>query len=100
LEEEMRELPDSKAQRQYQMKMLGTITDHMVKEHRVAPPNYHVKKMLRYGLILGVVTGVIVTFFVTGNLLHIPVAIVLGIAIAALYGYTEDSRIKQEKRTL
>ena len=100
LEEEMRELPDSKAQRQYQAQLIGSLTDHMVKQHRIAPPNYHVKKMLKYGMIAGVVIGVLVSFFVTGNVLHLPIALVLGIALAVIYGYAEDNRIKQEKRTL
>ena len=76
------------------------MTDHMVKEHRIAPPKYHIYKMLRYGLIAGVVIGVFVALFVTYNLLHIPLGIALGAALAVVYGYAEDNRIKQEKRTL
>jgi hypothetical protein len=100
LEEELQELPESKAQRQYQAKILGEMTNHMVKNHRIAPPNYHVKKMLRYGLVLGFVVGIIVALFVTGNLLHIPLGIILGVVLAEFYGYAEDNRIKQEKRIL
>ncbi len=100
LEEEMRELPGSKAQRQYQAKYLATITEHMVKEHRIAPPNYHMNKMLKSGLVIGVVIGFIVTFFVTGNLFHFPIAVVLGVILAELYGFAEDNRIKQEHRLL
>ena len=100
LAEEMRELPDSKAQRQYQTKLLGTITDHMVKEHRIAPPNYHMLKMLKYGVMAGSIIGVFVAIFVTGNPLHVPAGIILGVILAEIYGYGEDIRIKQEKRTL
>jgi hypothetical protein len=100
LEEELQELPGSKAQRQYQTQVLNTITDHMVKEHRIAPSNYYLKKMLKYGIVVGLVIGIIVTFFVTRNLLHLPVAIILGAALSELYGYAEDNRIKQEHRIL
>ena len=100
LEEEMRELPGSKAQRQYQTKMLGVITDHMVKHHRIAPPKYHLLKMLKYGVIAGFVIGTFVALFVTFNLLHIPLGILLGISLAAAYGFAEDSRIQQEHRLL
>ncbi len=98
LEEEMQELPESKAQRQYQAKLLGTMTDHMVKEHRLAPPNYHMKKMLKYGIYAGSVIGFFVAIFVTGNLVHIPIAIILGAVLAEFYGFAEDTRIKKEHR--
>lgn len=100
LEEEMRELPDSKAQRQYQAKFLGEMTNHMVKEHRLAPPKYHMIKMLKYGLNVGGVIGFIVTFFVTGNPIHLPIAVILGAVLAELWGFAEDNRIKQEHRLL
>lgn len=100
LEEEMQELPDSKAQRQYQSKMLGIMTDHMVKQHRIAPPNYFVRKMIRYGLYAGLVIGLGVAIFVTGNILHIPIALILGAILAVFFGYAEDNRIKQEHRIL
>ena len=100
LEEELQELPDSKAQRQYQNKMLAEMTEHMVKHHRIAPPNYFTRKMLKYGIYLGLVVGLGVTLFVTRNFLHIPIAITLGIALALAYGYAEDNRIKHEHRLL
>lgn len=100
LEEELQELPSSKAQRQYQSKMLNEITDHMVKHHRIAPPHYFTRKMLKYGIYIGIIVGLGVTIFVTGNVLHIPIAILLGILLAVIYGYAEDNRIKQEHRLL
>ncbi|MDF1512879.1 MAG: hypothetical protein P1S60_03610 [Anaerolineae bacterium] len=100
LEEEMHELPDSRAQRQYQAQMLGNIADHMVKEHRIAPARYYSVKMLRYGAIAGLIIGLGVVFLVTGNLFHLPIAILLGLALAAIYGYAEDSKVAQEHRLI
>jgi hypothetical protein len=56
--------------------------------------------MLKYGLWAGFIIGTIVAIFVTGNLLHIPLGMVLGTGLAEIYGYAEDNRIQQEHRVL
>jgi hypothetical protein len=97
LEEELQELPGSKAQRQWQKEQLQEMGAHFVEVHNVAPPNYYLRKWLKSGLIAGAVVGVIATI-VVGNLLLFPVVFLGGGALAALYGWSEDQRIQREHR--
>ena len=57
LEEQFQELPDSKAQRQYQKKQLQEMAEHFVGAHRLAPSRYYLIKYLRFGLTIGMVAG-------------------------------------------
>lgn len=91
MEEEVQELPDSKAQRQYQREQLYEMAKHFVAEHRLAPPNFFLRKYLRLGLIIGGVVG-FVAMVLVGNLLLLPLGLLLGGGGAALYGWTEDQR--------
>ena len=61
LEEEMGELPESKAQRQYQKEKLREIAEYFVKHHRLAPPKYYAKKWALHGVIAGAVVGLVVS---------------------------------------
>jgi hypothetical protein len=66
LEEEMQELPDSKAQRQWQRQKLREIGQHYVAQHNLAPPGYYTRQGLKYGLLSGAALGVLVGLIVLG----------------------------------
>mgnify|MGYP006302206597 FL=1 len=57
LEEELQELPDSKAQRQWQSEKLREIGKHFVRVHDLAPPRFYFRKWLKLGLVVGMVLG-------------------------------------------
>lgn len=99
LEEELQELPDSRAQRDYQAGALAQMAEHFVAEHRLAPPGYYVRKWLRYGIWGGLGMGIAALLF-TGYLIALPAGIVIGAAAAWLLGSTEDGKVKQERRHL
>jgi hypothetical protein len=99
LEEEFAELPDSKAQRQYQAEQLREMGKHFVKAHNLAPPRYFLAHWIRLGLIGGIVVGLVATI-VIGNLLLFPTAIVLIGAAAAIYGLTLDQKYEREHRLI
>jgi hypothetical protein len=96
LEEELQELPASKAQRQYQAEQLGEMGQHFVAEHRLAPPHYFRKRWLRYGVFAGLGLG-FVAMLAVGNLLLFPVATLLVAGAAALYGHTEDQKYERKR---
>ena len=100
LEEEFQELPDSKAQRQYQAKQLRAIAEHFVRAHRLAPPRYFLMQYLRYGLIGGLLTGIVLGFLVFGDGTYIPIGVAVGLALGGLYGSTEDAKVKNEHRLI
>jgi hypothetical protein len=99
LEEEIQELPDSKAQRQYQREQLYGMAQHFVAEHQLAPPGFFLRKYLRVGLIAGAVLG-FAAMLAIGNLLIFPLGILLGGGMAALYGWTEDQRYERKHQRI
>ena len=100
LEEEFQELPDSKAQRHYQTQQLRVIAEHFVRAHRLAPPRYFLMQYLRYGLIGGLLTGIVLGFLVFGDGTYIPIGVAVGLALGGLYGSTEDAKVKNEHRLI
>lgn len=99
LEEELQELPGSKAQRQYQTGQLDEIGQHFAAEHRLAPPRYFVRRWLRYGLISGLVLGFIGMLMV-GYLILFPAATLALTAAGALYGHTQDQKCLRARRVV
>lgn len=99
LEEEFQELPDSKAQRQYQREQLRAMTDHLVQAHRLAAPGYFARKRLKFGVLVGLALGFL-AMLVYGNLLLWPLGVLVGGGLAWAYGITEDQRFEREHRLL
>ena len=99
LEEEFRELPDSKAQRQYQIEQLALMDTHFVAAHRLAPPRYFLRKRLRIGLVGGAIAGVI-AMVVLGDFLLLPACWAVGAVGAALRGVSEDQQHEREHRRI
>ena len=99
LEEEFRELPESKAQRQYQIEQLGVMDTHFVAAHRLAPPRYFLRKWLRVGLVGGAIAGV-VAMVVLGDFLLLPGCWVVVAVGAALHGVSEDQKYEREHRRI
>lgn len=99
LEEEFAELPDSKAQRQYQAEQLREMGKHFVKAHNLAPPSFFLRKWLRLGLLVGVMGG-FAAMLVTGNFLIFSIGILAVGGLGALYGLTEDQRFEREHRRI
>jgi len=99
LEEELQELPDSKAQRQYQAEQLKEMGAHFVQEHELAPPKWFFRKYLRLGLIAGSIIGFL-AMLVVGNLLLFPLGLAVGAGAMALYGRSEDAKIEREHRLI
>ena len=97
LEEEVQELPGSKAQRQHQTTQLRQMLRHFVEEHQLAPPQFFLRRWTRYGVFAGFGVGV-VAVLVVGQPVLFPVAILFTTASAALYGYTEDQKVARERR--
>jgi hypothetical protein len=100
LEEEMGELPESKAQRQYQKKKLQEIEEYFVEHHRLIPPQYYTKKWVLYGVILGAIVGLLASLFIVSNLPLLPLGIAAGLLLGLTYGSGEDSKVKQEGRLI
>ena len=99
LEEELQELPDSKAQRQYQAQQLALMEAHFVVGHRLASPGFFVRKWVRLGVLAGVVVGCLAAL-VTGSFLLIPAATLVGLGVGLLYGQTEDQKVEREHRRI
>ena len=99
LEEEFQELPDSKAQRQYQKKQLQEMTDHFASAHRLAPPRYYLVKYLRLGLIAGLFTGIILGFFLNDGV-YLLAGPAIGLAIGGLLGGAEDAKVRNGHRLI
>jgi hypothetical protein len=99
LEEELQELPNSKAQRQYQAGQLDEIGRHFVAEHRLAPPRFFFKRWLKHGLFAGIGIGFL-AMLVVGYLLLLPLGIVVVTGMGALYGYSEDQKHARERRVI
>jgi len=100
MEEEFPELPGSKAQRQYQAQQLRLMTDHFVKAHQFAPPGYYTRLYARYGLVAGLLLGVVVGLLALNNGLYLPLAVIAGVGMGAAYGASEDANVKRNRRTL
>ncbi len=100
MEEEFPELPGSKAQRHYQIQQLRLMAEHFVKAHRLAPAQYYAHLYANYGLIAGLLFGIIVGFFVLNNGIYLPVGAVVGLILGNLSGSAEDARVKREHRLI
>jgi hypothetical protein len=100
LEEEIQELPDSKAQRQYQVEQLRRMAEHFVREHRLAPPNYYTRKYATYGLVAGLLGGFVIGVLILGNFLYLPAGLMLGLAGGMMYGVAEDATVENEHRRI
>jgi chromatin segregation and condensation protein Rec8/ScpA/Scc1 (kleisin family) len=100
LEEELQELPDSKAQRQWQAEKLREMGKHFVQVHDLAPPRYFLRKWLRIGLFAGLILGLLATLFVTGTLISLPIGGVLGGLLGGMYGWGQDAQMKQKHKLI
>ena len=100
LEEEFQELPDSKAQRQWQAQKIREMSAHLVEEHDLAPPHYFLRRWLKIGLIAGLTLGLVAAALVTRDLLSIPLGLLLGALIGGLYGWSQDSRFRREHKLI
>ena len=100
LEEEFSELPDSKAQRQYQTKQLREMAVHFASVHRLAPPRYYLLKYLRYGLIAGLLAGIILGFMVLNDGVYVLIGTAVGLVLGGLFGSTEDAKVRNEHRLI
>jgi hypothetical protein len=99
LEEELQELPDSKAQRQYQTEQLREMGKHFVEEHGVSPRGFFLRRWLKLGLIAGAIIGVVLVVL-NGNLLLLPLGIGAGAVMGAAYGWTEDQKYERRHKLL
>ena len=100
MEEEFPELPGSKAQRHYQIRQLRLMTEHFVKAHRLAPPQYYTRLYANYGFVLGLLFGIAVGLLALNNGLYVPVASVAGLTLGTTLGWIVDTRVKREQRVL
>lgn len=100
LEAEFQELPGSKAQRRYQVEQLGEMAEHFVKAHRLAPPVYYTRQYVRYGLIGGLLIGILLGFVIFGNGIYLPLAVIVGLLLGWAYGSAEDVKMKNERRLI
>lgn len=100
LEEELQELPGSKAQRHYQFQQLRLMGEHFVRAHRLVPPQYYARLGASYGLIAGLLFGIAMGFLVLNNGLYLPLGAVIGLILGGLYGGTEDTRANREHRLI
>jgi hypothetical protein len=100
LEEELQELPDSKAQRQWQAEKLYEMGSHFVQAHELAPPHYFFRKWLKIGLIAGLVLGLVAALFVTGSLISLPLGGILGGLFGGTYGWGQDRQFRQNHRLI
>lgn len=99
LEEEFPELPDSKAQRQYQRNQLQQMAEHFASAHRLAPERYYLMKYLRFGVIAGALVGIALSFFLNDGV-YLLAGPALGLVLGGLLGGVEDSRIRNERRLI
>ncbi len=99
LEEELQELPSSKAQRQYQAAQLRQMGEHFVAEHQLVPPSFYLRRWLRIGVFAGLAVG-LVAALVTENAILVPVGTLVIAASCALYGFTMDQKVEREHRRI
>ena len=100
LEEDLPELPGSRAQCHHQAQQLRLVTEHFVKAHRLAPAQYYTRLYANYGFVTGLLFGIAVGLLVWGNGLYLPVASVAGLILGVVYGSSVDARVKREKRLI
>lgn len=100
MEEEFPELPDSKAQRQYQRKQLQAMAEHFANAHRLAPSRYYLMKYLRYGLIAGMLIGILLGFLILNDGMYILIGPVIGLVLGGLFGGAEDAKVRNEHRLI
>ncbi len=100
LEEEFLELPGSKAQRSYQDQQLRLMGEHFAKTHHLTPPRYYLRLYAYYGLIAGMLAGIILGLMALGNGIYLPAGTVAGLLLGGLYGNAEDTRANRERRTI
>lgn len=100
LEEEMQELPDSKAQRQWQRQKLREIGQHYVAHHNLAPPGHYTRQGLKYGLLIGAALGVLVGLIVLGDALYLPAFTALGVLGGLMFGSGQDANVKSNHRQI
>jgi chromatin segregation and condensation protein Rec8/ScpA/Scc1 (kleisin family) len=100
LEEELQELPDSKAQRQWQAEKLREMGKHFVQAHDLAPPHYFLRQWLKIGLVAGLVLGLFAALFVTHSLISLPLGGILGGLLGGAYGWVQDSRMEQQHKLI
>lgn len=100
LEEEMGELPGSKAQRQYHRKMLADMSEYFVKHYRLAPPKYYAHKGALYGLVIGIVLGAMANFLIISPIPLFLVGGLIGLLFGILSGSLADQRAAQEGRVI
>lgn len=99
LEEELQELSDSKAQRQYQSEQLTEMGRHFVADHGLAPPYFFLRRWLRYGLIGGSILGLVLAVGLANGLL-LPLSGIVGTVLGAIYGFSQDQRFEREHRRI
>jgi hypothetical protein len=99
LEEEFQELPESKAQRQYQEAQLAQMAAHFATSHRLVPAGYFLRQWLRRGVLLGVVVSFAAAVLV-GNALLLPVGTLAIAAASVLYGMGLDEKVARERRRI
>jgi hypothetical protein len=99
LEEELQELPGSKAQRQYQAAQLRQMGEHFVAEHHLVPPRFYLRRWLRIGVFAGLAIGLLAAL-VAQNATLVPVVTLVIVACCALYGFTRDQEVEREHRRI
>ena len=100
MEEEFPELPESKAQRHYQIRQLRLMIEHFVKAHRLAPAHYYTRLYANYGFVVGLSVGIGVGLLVLNNGVYLPVASIAGLVLGTTLGWIADSRVKREQRVI
>jgi len=100
MEEEFPELPGSKAQRRYHIRQLRLMTEHFVKAHRLAPPQYYTRLYANYGFVVGLLFGIAVGLLVMNNGLYLPLASIAGLILGMTLGWIVDTRVKREQRVI
>jgi len=100
LEEEMGELPGSKAQRQYHRKMLAEMSEYFVKQYRLAPPQYYAHKGMLYGVSIGVALGAVAGFLIVSTIPLFLVGGLIGLLVGWLSGNMAAQRVTQEGRVI
>jgi hypothetical protein len=96
LEEELQELPNSKAQRQYQEGQLRRMGEHFVATHHLAPPGFFLRRWLRTGVFAGLGAG-LVSAIVTGRPLFVPLGTLVLAGVGVLYGLMQDQKFQRNR---
>lgn len=100
MEEEFPELPESKAQRHYQAQQLRLMAEHFVKTHRLSPPKYYTRLCTNYGIVAGLLLGIVVGLLMLNNGLYLLLGALLGGIFGVAYGVSEDASVKRNHRLI